>query len=96
MARSRDTANFKLEDMLTFRISRLFSKLNTGTARQLADRFDLLSREWRVLALLEADALLGAFARAVVKVEAAGEPEPWMTTIGHGPARLPVHLQFAS
>src|SRR5690606_21276123 len=48
----------------------------------------------RVLALLEAEALLGAVAEAVESIEAAGPPEPWMTTIGHGPARLPVRLQF--
>jgi len=48
----------------------------------------------RVLALLEADALLGAVAEAVTRIEPAGEPEPWMTTIGHGPARLPVRLRF--
>lgn len=49
----------------------------------------------RVLALLEAEALLGAVAEAVDGIEAAGPPEPWMTTIGHGPARLPVRLHFA-
>jgi 4-methoxybenzoate monooxygenase (O-demethylating) len=48
----------------------------------------------RVLALLEADALLGAVAESVTRIEPAGNPEPWMTTIGHGPARLPVRLQF--
>ncbi len=49
----------------------------------------------RVLALLEAEALLGAVAESVTHIEAAGPPEPWMTTIGHGPARLPVRLRFA-
>jgi cytochrome P450 len=48
----------------------------------------------RVLALLEADALLGALVREVAGFEAAGPVEPWMTTIGHGPARLPVRLTF--
>jgi cytochrome P450 len=48
----------------------------------------------RVLALLEAEALLGAFAAAVTRIEAAGPPEPWMTTIGHGPAKVPVRLHF--
>ena len=48
----------------------------------------------RVLALLEAEALLGAVTQAVTRIEAAGVPEPWMTTIGHGPARLPVRLHF--
>ena len=44
----------------------------------------------RVLAGLEADALLGAIIRHIERFEPAGEPEPWMTTIGHGPERLPV------
>jgi cytochrome P450 len=50
----------------------------------------------RVLALLEAEALLGAIVEHVERFEAAGEPEPWMTTIGHGPAKLPVKLVAAA
>jgi cytochrome P450 len=46
----------------------------------------------RVLAGLEADALLGAVVRHIERFEPAGEPEPWMTTIGHGPEKLPVRL----
>jgi cytochrome P450 len=46
----------------------------------------------RVLAGLEADALLGAIARHIRSFEMAGEPEPWMTTIGHGPEKLPVRF----
>jgi cytochrome P450 len=46
----------------------------------------------RALAQLEAQALLSELARRVARIEAAGEPEPWMTTIGHGPAKLPVRL----
>jgi len=46
----------------------------------------------RVLAGLEADALLGAIVRHIARFEPAGEPEPWMTTIGHGPEKLPVRL----
>ena len=46
----------------------------------------------RVLAGLEADALLGAVARHIQAFEPAGEPEPWMTTIGHGPEKLPVRF----
>ncbi|MEP7314400.1 MAG: cytochrome P450 [Pseudomonadota bacterium] len=49
----------------------------------------------RVLALLEAEALLGAVAREITHVEAAGPPKPWMTTIGHGPASLPIRATFA-
>ena len=48
----------------------------------------------RTLAQIEAAALLGSIARAVAEIEPAGEPEPWMTTVGHGPARLPVRLHF--
>jgi len=46
----------------------------------------------RVLAQLEADALLGAVIEHIERFEPAGEPEPWMTTIGHGSAKLPVKL----
>ena len=46
----------------------------------------------RPLALLEADALLGALIRHIERFEPAGDPEPWMTTIGHGPATLPVRI----
>ena len=46
----------------------------------------------RVLALLEAEALLGAIVEHVERWESAGTVEPWMTTIGHGPAKLPVKL----
>ena len=49
----------------------------------------------RVLALLEADALLGALVEGIERFDAAGEPEPWMTTIGRGPARLPIRAKFA-
>ena len=50
----------------------------------------------RTLALLEAEALLAALIRHVERFEPAGEPEPWMTTIGHGPAGLPVRIRAAS
>jgi cytochrome P450 len=46
----------------------------------------------RVLAQLEAHALLAELARHVARIEIAGAREPWMTTIGQGPARLPVRL----
>jgi cytochrome P450 len=46
----------------------------------------------RVLAGLEAEALLGAVARHIRSFEAAGEPKPWMTAIGHGPEKLPVRF----
>jgi cytochrome P450 len=50
----------------------------------------------RVLAQLEADALLGAICRHIESFDAAGDPEPWMTTIGHGPAKLPVRFKAAA
>ena len=34
-------------------------------------------------------------AESVVHIESAGEVEPWMTTIGHGPSKVPVRLQFS-
>jgi len=49
----------------------------------------------RVLAQMEATALLGTIVREVEAVEIAGEYEPWMTTVGHGPIRQPVRLSFA-
>jgi len=49
----------------------------------------------RTLAQLEADAMLEAMLPAIERFEAAGDPEPWMTTIGHGPARLPVYVVAA-
>jgi 4-methoxybenzoate monooxygenase (O-demethylating) len=50
----------------------------------------------RVLALLEAEALLGAIVEHVERWESSGSVEPWMTTIGHGPAKLPVKLFAAT
>ncbi len=50
----------------------------------------------RQLAVLEADALLSELLDRVDHWEPAGEPEPWMTTIGHGPASLPVRFFAAS
>ena len=46
----------------------------------------------RVLAGLKADALLEAVARHIRSFEMAGEPQPWMTTIGHGPEKPPVRF----
>jgi len=46
----------------------------------------------RALAQLEAEAMLGAMLPKIERFEAAGDPEPWMTTIGHGPVRLPVRV----
>jgi len=49
----------------------------------------------KALAQGEADALLGEIVRRVARIEPAGEPEPWMTTIGHGPIKVPVRLHAA-
>jgi len=49
----------------------------------------------RTLAQLEADAMLGAMLPTIQRFEATGDAEPWMTTIGHGPARLPVRAVAA-
>ena len=50
----------------------------------------------RLLAQLEMEALFGALIEDVESFEAAGEPEWWMTTIGHGPAKLPIRFTAAS
>jgi cytochrome P450 len=46
----------------------------------------------RVLAQLETQVLLGEIARRIESIEPAGEMELWMTTIGHGPAKLPLRF----
>ncbi len=50
----------------------------------------------RTLAQLEADALIGALIKAVDRFEADGDPEWWITTIGHGPTRLPIRFHAAT
>ncbi len=50
----------------------------------------------RTLAQLEADALLGALIKHVERFEAAGDPSWWITTIGHGPAKLPIRFTAAA
>ncbi len=49
----------------------------------------------RMLAQTEAQAFLGTLVREVESFELAGEYEPWMTTVGHGPIKQPVKLKFA-
>jgi 4-methoxybenzoate monooxygenase (O-demethylating) len=63
--------------------------------RSLGFGYGLHACVGRALAQLEASTLLNAFVRRIARVEIAGPEEPWMTTIGHGPARLPVRLQPA-
>ncbi|MGH7076080.1 MAG: cytochrome P450 [Stellaceae bacterium] len=57
--------------------------------------FGLHSCVGKVMAQLEMDALFGALLRHVERFEAAGDPEWWMTTIGHGPYKLPVRFTAA-
>jgi 4-methoxybenzoate monooxygenase (O-demethylating) len=47
------------------------------------------------LAVLEADALLSELLERVDHWESAGDAVPWMTSIGHGPASLPVKMYAA-
>jgi len=49
----------------------------------------------RMLAQTEAQAFLGTLIREVESFEIAGDYEPWMTTVGHGPIKQPVRLKFA-
>ena len=49
----------------------------------------------RTLAQMEASALLGEIVAQVESIELAGPYEPWMTTVGHGPIRQSVKLNFA-
>ena len=49
----------------------------------------------RTLAQLEAEALFGALIRRIDRFEAAGDPQWWLTTIGHGPAKLPIRFHAA-
>ncbi|KRA80345.1 cytochrome P450 [Altererythrobacter sp. Root672] len=48
----------------------------------------------RTLAQMEATALLGEIVAQVESIEIAGDYEPWMTTVGHGPIRQLVKLKF--
>ena len=43
---------------------------------------------------LEPQRMLGAVVRRISRFDAAGPVEPWMTTIGHGPASVPIRASF--
>lgn len=66
--------------------------LSRDLKRQVGWGYGVHACVGRVLAQLEAHALLTELARHVSRIELAGEVEPWMTTVGHGPARLPIRL----
>ncbi len=51
MKPKKQRAIFNLEDLLTYRISSIYSQLSAGTAREL-QQFGLVLREWRVIAML--------------------------------------------
>ena len=59
---------------------------------QLGWGYGIHSCVGRTLAQLEADALFNALIKRVDRFEPAGDPEWWITTIGHGPARLPIRF----
>src|SRR3954468_5072470 len=52
MAKRDRVSSFDLEQMLSYRVSKLYSRLYVGTTRQIERGFGLATREWRVLALL--------------------------------------------
>jgi cytochrome P450 len=62
---------------------------------QLGWGYGIHSCVGRTLAQLEAEALFGALIERIDRFEAAGDPEWWITTIGHGPAKLPIRFHAA-
>jgi cytochrome P450 len=57
--------------------------------------FGLHSCVGRVMAQLEMEALFGELLTRIERFEAAGDPEWWLTTIGHGPYKLPIRFAAA-
>ena len=70
-------------------------RLDRDTRHSLGWGYGVHGCVGRVLAQMEASALLGEIVRQVESIELAGDYEPWMTTVGHGPIRQPVKLKFA-
>ena len=70
-------------------------RLDRDTRHSLGWGYGIHGCVGRVLAQMEASALLGEIVRQVESIELAGDYEPWMTTVGHGPIRQPVKLKFA-
>ncbi len=70
-------------------------RLDRDTKHSLGWGYGVHGCVGRTLAQMEASALLGAVIRDVKSIEIAGPYEPWMTTVGHGPIRQPILLNFA-
>ena len=70
-------------------------RLDRDTRHSLGWGYGIHGCVGRVLAQMEASALLGAIVARVEAIELAGPYEPWMTTVGHGPIRQPIKLKFA-
>ena len=70
-------------------------RLDRDTRHSLGGGYGVHGSVGRVLATMEAQALLGEIVRQVASIELAGPYEPWMTTVGHGPIRQSVKLNFA-
>jgi cytochrome P450 len=70
-------------------------RLDRDTKHSLGWGYGVHGCVGRTLAQMEASALLGAVIRGVESIEIAGSYEPWMTTVGHGPIRQPILLNFA-
>jgi cytochrome P450 len=70
-------------------------RLDRDTKHSLGWGYGIHGCVGRVLAQMEASALLGEIVRQVEAIELAGPYEPWMTTVGHGPIRQPIKLKFA-
>ncbi len=69
--------------------------INRDLKKQVGWGYGIHACVGRVLAQLEAQVLLGEIIRRVERIEPAGEPTPWMTTVGHGPAKLPIRVYAA-
>lgn len=69
-------------------------QLDRNTKHSLGWGYGVHGCVGRVLAQMEAQAFLGALIQQVKGFELAGDYEPWMTTVGHGPIRQPVKLIF--
>ena len=70
-------------------------RLDRDTRHSLGWGYGVHGCVGRVLAQMEASALLGEIVARVASIELAGPYEPWMTTVGHGPIRQPIKLKFA-